>query len=100
MPIRAGFGFGENVGWASLRQAVRGQQISCQDRRLQWYARTNLRSAARVGPGGVERRAPHQRQAAAQGQRANDREQRRASVPAGRHGLIMHRSGSRRWSGR
>jgi len=50
MPIRAGFGFGENVGWASLRQALRGQQISCQDRRLQWYARTNVRSAGQVGP--------------------------------------------------
>lgn len=51
MPIRAGFGFGENVGWTSVKQALREQQISSKDCRSQWYARTNVRRPALVGPG-------------------------------------------------
>ena len=51
MPIRAGFGFGENVGWASVMQALRKQQISSKDCGPQRYARTNVRRAALVGPG-------------------------------------------------
>lgn len=43
MPIWAGFGFGENVGWASVKQALREQHSSSQDSRSQWCARANER---------------------------------------------------------